>query len=562
MNPTLRSALLFGALAAAVHTQAQRYLTEVFTNAQITTTPNVKFGTNINFLTSNLTSPNVPADLTALHTAVATGQPIPAPYYDANDGSTAIKVTDLLMDVYQPDQAIDTETARPLVVYLHTGNALPPPINGSPNGRRTDSTAVEVCKRLARRGYVAVSMSYRLGWNPLAPSEEERRGQLLNAIYRALHDTRQCIRTLKQDAGEGDNTYAICGNRITVLGEGTGGYIALANATLDEPGELFIEKFRPDPFNPNVSYVDTNMVGNLNGFNGQLNLYRPNGWDHESQFCVNMGGALADTSWLAPGDAPMVAFHTVFDPYAPFTEGIVIVPTTGGPVVPVQGSNLFMKLVNSYGNNASFASMPGGEPFTDRARALYGTTQTHSAVNVNINTGVEGLFPFVTPNWPAQNASLREEASPWQFWDPNHPLALAEVQAGVTAHMASSLSNPNMSPAKARTYIDTIMGYLTPRMFAALQLGSACTFTGIDEPMSVAAGVELFPNPASDNVTISSTNALMRSYEVLDINGRLLRTGTVNSDRIVLQRAGLASGAYIVKLHFDTGSVSRKLVLD
>src|SRR5690606_22266989 len=129
-------------------------------------------------------------------------------------------------------------------------------------------------------------------------------------------------------------------------------------ATLDEPGELFIEKFRPDPFNPSVSYVDTNMVGNLSGFNGQLNLYRPNGWDHETQFCVNMGGSLADTSWLAPGDVPMVAFHTVFDPFAPFTSGIVIVPTTGGPVVPVQGSNLFMQLVNNYGNNASFASMP------------------------------------------------------------------------------------------------------------------------------------------------------------------------------------------------------------
>lgn len=562
MNPTLRSALLLGTLAAAVHSQAQRYIDEVFTNAQITVTPDVKFGTNINFLTSNLTSPNVPNDLTVLHTAVATGQPIPPAYYNPNDGSTAIKVTDLLMDVYQPDQAIDQETARPLVIYLHTGNALPPPINGSPNGRRTDSTAVEVCKRFARRGYVAVSMSYRLGWNPLASTEEERRGQLLNAIYRAIHDTRQCIRQLKQDAGEGDNTYAICADRITVLGEGTGGYISLANATLDDPAELFIEKFRPDPFNPNVSYVDTNLVGNLNGFNGQLNLYRPNGWDHASQFCVNMGGALADTSWLSPGDVPMVAFHTVFDPFAPFTEGIVIVPTTGGPVVPVQGSNLFMKLVNTYGNNASFASMPGGEPFTDRARALYGTTQTHSAVNVNINTGVEGLFPFVTPNWPAQNPALREEASPWQFWDPNHPLALAEVQAGVTAHMASASSNPNMSPTKARTYIDTVMGYLTPRMFAALQLGGACTFTGIDSPEAVAAGVDVFPNPASDQVTISSTSALMRRYEILDINGRLLRTNSVNTDRIVLRRDGLASGTYFVKLHFAEGVVTRKLILD
>jgi hypothetical protein len=183
-------------------------------------------------------------------------------------------------------------------------------------------------------------------------------------------------------------------------------------------------------------------------------------------------------------------------------------------------------------------------------------------VNVNINTGVEGLFPFVTPNWPAQNPALREEASPWQFWDPNHPLALAEVQPGITAHMASASSNPDMSSTKARAYIDSIMGYLTPRMFAALELGNACAFTGIDSPGSVAPTVDVFPNPASDHVTISSASALVRRYEILDINGRVLRTGTVNTDRLVLGREGLAPGAYIVKLHFDAGTVSRKLVLD
>ena len=86
---------------------------------------------------------------------------------------------------------------------------------------------------------------------------------MLNAIYRALHDVRQCIRGLKKNAAEEGNTYDICSDRIIVLGEGTGGYIALANATLDHPSELYIEKFLPDPFEPTVSYVDSNMVGNI-----------------------------------------------------------------------------------------------------------------------------------------------------------------------------------------------------------------------------------------------------------------------------------------------------------
>ncbi len=541
-------------MGVAATAPAQRYLSEVFTDAQITVTPDIIYGVNIDFLTSNLSSPLVPANIQELQTAVALGQPIPAAYFDPSDPSTGLKVTNLRYDLYQPDQSIDSETTRPLVVYLHTGNALPPPLNGSPNGRRTDSTAVEICKRMARRGYVAASMSYRLGWNPLAPTEEERRAQLLNAIYRALHDTRQFIRGAKETADNG-NPHGICGDRIIVLGEGTGGYIALANATLDKPAELFIEKFRPDPFDPTTSYVDTNLVGNLEGFGGLLNLYKDNGYTYHSQFTANMGGALADSSWLEPGDGPMVCFHAAFDPFAPFTEGIVIVPTTGGPVVPVHGPNLFLQLVDQYNSNMSFANFPNADPYTIAARSRYGNTYS----GVTVNTNVEGLNVFLRPRWPSPAS---DEASPWQFWDPNHPLALTEVAPGITAHMASMASNPDMSPQKARAYIDTIMGYLNPRIFAALSFNDPCLWVGIEDEVAPPADVSVFPNPASDQIFMVSMNGNIRWYEVFDVNGRLIRTATVNSDRVVMDREGLLAGVYLIKLHFADGDLVRRVVLD
>lgn len=562
MKRTIRLAFATLAVTAAASVSAQRYLTEVFSDANVSITNDVIYGTNIDFLTSNFASPNVPAEISDLQTAVALGNPIPAAYFDPADGSTALKVTNVRMDVYQPDQGTDTEMQRPLLVYVHTGNALPPPLNGSPTGTRKDSSAVEVCKRTARRGYVAVSMSYRLGWNPLAATELERRGSLLNAIYRALHDVRQCVRTMKAEAA----TYHINPNKIIVMGEGTGGYIALAHTTLDDPAELFIEKFRPDPFNPAVSFIDTVQVGNIEGTwggpgNGNLTLYRANGQTSETQFCVNTGGALADTSWLAPGDAPMVAFHTVFDPFAPFTEGIVIVPTTGGPVVPVQGSNLFMQLVNTYGNNASFTNLPSTNPFTARARALYGSTQTHGTNSVSINTGVEGLFPMVRPDFP--DPAL-EEASPWQWWDPNSAIAQTVVSAGpppITAHMASLASNPDMSPVKGRTYIDTIMGYMNPRIVCALQLGP-CSFVGIEEE-GYEAGVRMAPNPANDVVYINSSNGLIRRYRILDINGRQVAMSNANSTNFTIERNGLVSGTYFVELELENSArVVRKLMLD
>ncbi len=552
MNRSLRSGAALTALVLGFAGHAQRYLTEVFTSDQITITSDVVYGTNIDFLRSNLATPNLVAEVTELQTAVTLGNPIPAPYFNPTDASTGLKVTNVQMDIYAPPT--DEVTERPLVLYLHTGNALPPPLNGSPTGTRKDSTAVETCMRFARRGYVAVSMSYRLGWNPLADTEQQRRGQLLNAIYRAIHDVRQCVRNLKANAA----TYGIDPDKIVVYGEGTGGYIALANATLDRPAELFIEKFRPDPFNASVSYIDTTQVGNLNGFNGNLALYRPNGQNHDTHFCVNTGGSLADTTWLEAGDVPMVAFHTVFDPFAPFSNGIVIVPTTGGPVVPVSGSNVFMEFVNEYGNNNSFATLPDGDPFTDRARALYGSTQTHGSNNVTINTNVEGLFPMVRPQWPAP---AMEEASPWQWWDPTSPIALTEVAPGITAHMASMASNPNMSAAKGRAYIDTIQGYLNPRIVCALQLGP-CSLVGIDENSEIAQGVDVFPNPATDRVTFTSANSAILSYEVYDINGRLVRTAQVNNSTSVMDRQDLKAGAYSVQLRFKEGNVVRKLMLD
>lgn len=79
---------------------------------------------------------------------------------------------DLVMDIYEPDG--DTLSERPLVIVGHRGDFLPPIINQSPYGTRKDSAVVEMCKRFAKKGYVAVSMDFRLGWNPLGSSLEKR----------------------------------------------------------------------------------------------------------------------------------------------------------------------------------------------------------------------------------------------------------------------------------------------------------------------------------------------------------------------------------------------------
>lgn len=554
--PNMKRALLSIAVTAlgATGAYAQRYLSEVFTDAQVDITSNVVYGTNFRFFPPvNWADPDVPTEIGTLHTIVSGGGTIPAGYYDPSDTSTVVKVQALRMDIYEPDQTDDSLAQRPVILYIPTGNLLPPPVNGSPTGSKTDSSVVESCKRLARRGFVAIAVEYRHGWNPLDTTLEGRRGTLLNAVYRAIHDVRECTRKLREDAAS-LNTWGIDPDKIVLMGEGTGGYIVQASATLDEPGEIFIEKFLPDIFDPNTSYVDTVQVGNFEGFCTTANpfclsLYQPNGETSEINMTVNLGGALADTSWLDPGDVPSVSFHTVFDPFAPFTEGIVIVPTTGEQVLPLQGSNLVQQLQNDFGNNAAFATLPGGDPYTDRARALYGTTHVHTGSTVTILPTPEGLFPFVTPDWPAAIPGTLEEASPWQWWDPANPLANVDLDGPgpgtVTTGQASQASNPNFSGAKGRAYIDTIMGYGVPRIVCVLQIGP-CSLVGIDENGDPAGTLSIMPNPASTFFTVQAPTTVIE-YRLFDVNGREVRHERVNRSSFQVQREGLEPGAYVLR---------------
>ncbi|MCB0735236.1 MAG: alpha/beta hydrolase, partial [Bacteroidetes bacterium] len=314
-------------LVAGFQASAQkRYVEEIFTDADIEVNAGVTFATNIDFLTSKLTDPaRIFQDLTAIKTALAMGQPIPSTHYNPLDTSTKVKVTDIKMDIYYPKTSVDTSSARPVIIFLHTGNFLPPGINGNPLGSRNDSSAIILCRQWAKRGFVAISADYRLGWNPLATTVQERRGQLLNAVYRSIHDTKRAVIYMRADAAA-SNTYKIDASKIALYGEGTGAYIANAYTTLDKYTEMELQKF----LNPltSKSYIDTANVGRIDGSGGVLNLYPQSALSSDVTVSVAVGGALADTSWLEKGDAPMIAIQCIRDPFAPFDEGTVIVPTT------------------------------------------------------------------------------------------------------------------------------------------------------------------------------------------------------------------------------------------
>ena len=551
-------------IALSIQGNAQRYLTEVFTDSEITITNDVLYGENIsieNTIVSSLINPKNPP-------------PPPGP-------------AGLQMDIYQPNTSIDAETARPLIIYLPTGNFLPPVINGAPTGTRKDSSAVNIAKQFAKRGYVCAVVEYRKGWVPTSPNQIVRTGTILNAAYKGMQDSKAAVRFFRADE-DGDNVYKIAPDKVVVLGEGTGGYVAMAHAFLDSPSKIGrLPGLGDDKFlisqNPDVSVIDTNRIGNFDGTDdipldltdfatsgGNFLLLTGNvannvGYDSDIQLVINLGGALGDTSWLDRGQIPMIGVHAVRDENAPYQIGDVIVPTTGDVVIPwASGAGYNLERANEFDNNSSFADKVFPDEITSIVEARYNQTIPFASATINTGSG-KGLLPFILPEAVSPN---RNHGSPWQFWNSMQSTAQApSTIEGLNIHQLNALSNPFMAAGDvegrnaALAYIDTIQQYINPRIVCALGLAE-CDVIGIDDVLDNTQFIA-YPNPSSNMITIQvkEDGSKLNSVRVFDLSGReVLSLNKINAPKVVLNKADLSNGIYMALVETSAGTSNIKLI--
>ncbi|HBH07279.1 MAG TPA: hypothetical protein DDX92_11830 [Flavobacteriales bacterium] len=566
--------LLLGGLASffVFTTVGQdRFLDEVFTDSQVQIDKNITYGINVDFLRSNTSGANVIADLTALKTAQALGQAFPPEYFNPTDPSTDLKLADLKMDLYYPKTSVDTMMARPVIVLVHTGSFLPPILNGQATGSKEDSSIVENARQWARKGFVAATINYRGGWLPLSDTAAVRRGTLLNAVYRAIHDTKQAVRVLKQTTNQGD-PYGIDTDRFALYGQGTGGYITLAYTTLDKAEEISLPKFI-SPLSGN-SYIDTNQVGNFDGYDPAgvptLSLYLDTfDFSNSVVASVNSGGAFADISWLEAGDAAVITVMCVRDPFAPFDSGTVIVPTTGEDVVDVNGPNTYIPKANSLGVNDAFYNVSFTDDYTARARSLYGSTVDYifeaPEDKLTISANGDGIFPIMKPL--ATNFD-ENQGSPWDWW------SLSDLTAAINAYNAATGSSidPNAfnndelkgnpegnNPNHGRAYIDTIQNYVNPRLMRVMQIGNweALSINSIRKNDLF----KMYPNPAEDIVVIESKGKVLEEVVIMDISGKVVNREQTWNQTMAIDVKDLKSGVYFVKVRSNEEEFVEKLII-
>jgi len=489
----------------------------------------------------------------------------------------------LTMDIYEPDG--DTETNRPVVLVFHTGNFLPPPINRQIAGQKSDNSSVEICTQLAKRGYVAASVTYRTGWNPAAETQPIRALGLIQAAYRGIQDGRTAIRHMRATVDVG-NPFGIDPNKVTAWGNGTGGYLTLGLASLNRYEKItgttngpakFILDLDGDGI-PETPMVVPSFHGDINGEDltitpaagfglpaGDTTNY-PNhvGFSSEINLCVNVGGALGDISWLdSTSNTPIISVQSPFDIFAPYGDAVLIVPTTGDPIVQVQGASIYQPKLQQLEINTIFNDYI----FTDET--------TQEAMDNSATAGhpyYEGLYPWIAP----ANSIGLDEGVVLNWWDPNEisppfppdfPAGAAwnalPHDSGGTYHDQGLLLNEGMSPEKSRANIAKVMNYIAPRACVALDLPCKDLFTSTKDFNLDASIMKLTPNPATSSVKITTEGEIIEHIAIFAMDGSLImKKPNVNSESITIQRYNLPTGIYFVKAFFDKGVATQKVVFE
>lgn len=205
----------------------------------------------------------------------------------------------LLLDIYMPTAQMDTIKKRPVLLFIHGG--------GFQNNSKTGGFSNMLCLSFAKRGYVTVSIDYRLGIE-----NDKSNADYASALYRAQQDGKAAIRYLRKYA----NLYNIDTDQIFITGSSAGSKTCLAIAYMDET-EV-------------PATIDQAKWGSLEGASGN------EGYSSKVSGVINNWGAIIDYNWIKQGDAPLFNVAGTEDKTVPYDSSYAYHGFKYGPYILFQ----------------------------------------------------------------------------------------------------------------------------------------------------------------------------------------------------------------------------------
>jgi predicted esterase len=188
----------------------------------------------------------------------------------------------LFMDVYQPDG--DTAIIRPLVIFAHGGSFI--------HGNRKCDRLPAMCRYLAERGYVAVSIDYRLATLVRMASK----ASAFKVITKSVADGRASVAWFLNDIEKG-NTYRVDKNKIFFGGSSAGAILAEHLGFIDSASEC----------NRALCKAVTRCLPDSDALPA-----------HALRGIISLAGAILDTNLIGANQTSLLHIHTDADAIVPY----------------------------------------------------------------------------------------------------------------------------------------------------------------------------------------------------------------------------------------------------
>lgn len=273
---------------------------------------------------------------------------------------------ELYLDVYEPEG--DGLVRRPVIILAFGGSFI--------SGKREDLEFL--CEAYARKGYVAVTIDYRLFDGPLLPLPSA--DQLKNVVIKTVSDMKAAIRYMRQDA-DTDNIFRIDPDLVFIGGISAGSITAFHTAVIDSDDDI-----APDI----IEILENN--GGIEGNTSDNYEY-----SSEVQGLVNFSGGLNDAGWIDENDPPFISIHDDMDGVVPYAGGFAKV--FGFPIIYMEGSGRCHEVGDSLGVENQLKTIENSEEHV-------GYFSTLESIEENIHYTASFVAEIVCASGPTHTQDL------------------------------------------------------------------------------------------------------------------------------------------------------------